>query len=431
MNNFSALRDIFTHTMPAAQNVKSIQYGVESFYRNGKPSKKIIRPERVEAPSFEKYGMGEPFRHLRRMLNEENSNQIISCLEASGLTGCGGAHFPVATKWKAALENTGPRYLVVNGLEGEPYTFKDYYLMNNYASILLEGALLAALAVKAKEALIVINSAYKQCLEKVGQAVIELKKLVEFLPVKITVIAGPDPDLYICGEESALIQFLEGKRGEPQLRPPFPFQQGYQGCPTIIQNAETISWIPLLMDNPDLFQQQGNIKLVNIWGDVRQSGIYEVTIGTSLAALLEKAGGLTEGSRLLAMEVGGLAGGLLPPQLIDLPLEHKAIREAGGMVGTGSVRFLNQKNDLIAEVKNAMTFFQDECCGRCTPCRVGTQQLVKITEYLDKETVNADADIREYSMDMAQLMMDTSICGLGKGAPMQLLSLLRYWGNHD
>ena len=180
------------------------------------------------------------------------------------------------------------------------------------------------------------------------------------------------------------------------------------------------------MSNPDLFRQQGNIKLANLWGDVKHAGIYEVTVGSSLAELLETAGGLTKKrSKLQAIEVGGLAGGLLPPQCINLSLDHKAIRDAGAMVGSGSVRFLNKKRDLVAEMKKAMIFFQDESCGRCTPCRVGTQQLVKLAESLEGD--HGSDDVIATSAEIAQTMTDTSICGLGKAAPMQLVSLLRYW----
>ena len=405
-------------------NVKSVQYGTESFYENGKCSKRIIEPQLFKTPTFDEYCHGDKFRNLRALLGENSGQKILGIVESSGLTGCGGAHFPVAIKWKAALKFPGPRYLAVNCQEGEPYTFKDYSILKKYPEILLEGALIAGLAVEAEEIFIIVNSAYSNELVQLNKILAELKVNIGRLPFEVNVIPGPNPDLYICGEESALIQFLENKRGEPQLRPPFPFEKGYKNCPTIIQNAETVSWIPLVVENPEIFKPGGNIHLVNIWGDVAEPGIREVRIGTSFNELLNMAGGLCAGSTLKAIEVGGLAGGLFPPQHIELNFEHQGVRNAGGLVGTGSVRFLNQERDLIQEAVNAMTFFRDESCGRCTPCRVGTQLLVSEAESLLE---NHDKQVLTHIDEISTTMMNTSICGLGKGASTQLLSLLRYW----
>jgi NADH:ubiquinone oxidoreductase subunit F (NADH-binding) len=238
-------------------------------------------------------------------------------------------------------------------------------------------------------------------------------------------VSGPKPDLYVCGEETALIEFLENRRGEPQLKPPYPFQSGYRGQPTVIQNVETLAWIPLVMANPRLFAEQGYIKLVHLFGAVHKPGIYEVRIGSSLRDLLETAGGLNDGSSVQAIEVGGVAGGLLPPDRMALPLEHEVMTHWGAMVGTGSVRFLDRNTNLVEEALHAMEFFRDESCGRCTPCRVGTQELVRIAESMTKGSAN-DEEL-EWFDDLAQTMTNTSTCGLGKGAPTMLLSLLRYW----
>jgi NADH-quinone oxidoreductase subunit F len=238
-------------------------------------------------------------------------------------------------------------------------------------------------------------------------------------------VSGPKPDLYICGEETALIEFLENRRGEPQLKPPYPFQSGYRGQPTIIQNVETIAWIPLLMENPELFREQGNLKLVHIVGAVDNPGIYEVRIGSSLSGLLKVAGGLSSGARLQAIEVGGLAGGLLPPHYLSLALEHKEMARHGAMLGTGSVNFLSLDINLIDVALRAMEFFRNESCGRCTPCRVGTYELLRITCIMIERRL-AESE-KKWLEDITHTMVNTSSCGLGKSAPSVLVSLLRYW----
>ncbi len=405
---------------------ESVRYGVDTFYNREKPNKRIIEPVHIVTPRFDAYSQREPFAALRGILARGARDEIIPMMEDSGLRGCGGAGFPVGSKWRAALSNPGPRYLIVNGQEGELYTFKDHYLMRRHSRLVVEGAAIAALALDAAEVIIVVNSAYRECMELIRESVSELRRRVFGLrALKIQVVSGPEPDLYICGEETALIEYLADRRGEPQLRPPFPHQQGYKGRPTVVQNVETLSWIPLLITHPGLFASEGTLKLLTLFGAVRNPGIYEMPLGVPIWRLLEQAGGLTDGSTLQAIEVGGMAGGFLPPAYMELPLEHGTMLRSGASIGTGSVRFLNQEADLIKETLDAMVFFREESCGRCTPCRVGTQELSRITTQLSTGVPLGDEE--DWLNDLSETMSHASLCGLGKRSPSLLLSLIRYW----
>jgi formate dehydrogenase len=399
---------------------------VDTFYKRDKTHKRIIEPDYVVTPRFDAYSQGEPFAALRGMLARGARNDTLSMLEDSGLRGCGGAGFPLVSKWRAALSNPGPRYLIVNGQEGELYTFKDYYLMTRHSRLVVEGAAIAALALDAAEVIIVVNSAYRECLEAIRESVSELRRrLFGLCAPEMQVLSGPEPDLYVCGEETALIEYLEGRRGEAQLRPPFPHQQGYKGRPTVVQNVETLSWIPLLITHPGLFASEGTLKLLTLFGAVRNPGIYEMPLGVPISRLLEQVGGLTDGSTLQAIEVGGMAGGFLPPDYMELPLEHGTMLRCGASIGTGSVRFLNQQADLIKETLDAMVFFREENCGRCTPCRVGTQELARITAQLSMGAPLGDEE--DWLSDISETLSHASLCGLGKRSPSLLLSLIRYW----
>lgn len=402
------------------------KYSVETFYGSTKLQKRIVEPLLFHTPQFSRFYEAKCFSVVKSILEENKQGEILPTLEASKLGGCGGAHFPVAIKWKAALQNPGPRYLVVNGQEGEESTFKDYMIMKFFPELVVEGAMLAALALGVSEVLFVINSSYDECQERISQVLKGIQgKLPGLNDIVFRVVVGPKPDLYICGEETALIEYLEGRRGEAQLKPPFPFQAGYRGRPTVIQNIETLAWIPLLMRNPLLFQEQGVLKLVHIYGAVERPGIYEVKVGSTLQDLLLLVGGVKSGAKLQAIEVGGVAGGLLPPKFLSLAMTPRSLSENGAMLGTGSVNFLSFESNLIDVVLHAMEFFRSESCGRCMPCRVGTYELQRMASLMTEKSLTEDEE--QWFSDVIHTMVNGSICGLGKGAPSLLLSLVKHW----
>lgn len=404
----------------------SRKFGVTSFYDTGKDHKKLPGYIPFRADSFNRYFNGDDFYSLNLFQSPVARERIMPVIEQSGLAGCGGAFFPVAQKWKAALENPGPRYLVVNAQEGEKYTYKDYFIMQQFPALVVEGAALAALALDAKEVFIIVNASYTDCMALLEQAAQRLNQSMPEINLKITVASGPSPDVYVCGEETALMQYMNGLRAEPQLRPPFPFESGYRGQPTIIHNVETIAWIPVLLQQPDLFSERGKLKLVHVWGDVNEPGIHEIALGTRLESLLALAGGMKKGSQLEAIEVGGMAGGLLPAAMRNLGYDHASMRAAGAMVGTGSVRFLDRHADLLNLSREATVFFRDESCGRCSACRVGTQVLSQLIDVIESGKV--DGAVIAQIDDVTQAMVNGSICALGKGAPSHLQSWLKHWG---
>jgi len=367
-----------------------------------------------------------PFTTFHRILAENNRDKVHEVVRSSGLQGYGGAFFPVAMKWDSVRLQPGPRVMVINGQEGEPETFKDRYVMRNHAFVTIEGIAIAAWTVEATDVIIVVTSQCEAGQIALSEALEQLRQTVdESLLPNIQIVTGPD--LYVIGEETALIEFLESRRGEPQLRPPFPTERGLWGRPTLVQNIETVSWLPSILRNgAKWFLADGHgQKLVSLIGCVRKPGIYEVPLGTRLSDILEMGGGIPEGEELQAIAVGGPSGGFLPPDCIDTEFLQTALRPIGTMLGTGTVRIVSKNECLLREAMKSIQFFRDESCGRCTPCRVGTVQMANIWQrILDQETREDDLQLLE---ELAEVVQLTSICGLGVASPARMLSVLKYW----
>ena len=281
--------------------------------------------------------------------------------------------------------------------------------------------------IEAKEIVAVVTARSEWALLAMTEAVAEFEQLAESVAIpKIRVVSGPD--LYVCGEETALIEFLESHRGEPRLRPPLPVQSGLHGQPTLVQNVETLAWLPsILHRGPEWFRGTSGkgFQLVSLSGSVTRPGVYEVETGTPLIDIVTSGGGLGHNQQLLALAVGGPSGGFLPPSKARLPFEPAALREAGTMMGTGAVRVLGSSDCVVDEALAATTFFRNESCGRCTPCRVGTSELVRLSQKLaDGEGDECDvAQVQE----IAAVMRQTSTCGLGKVAASRILSVMEHW----
>ena len=356
-----------------------------------------------------------------------NRRGVLDTVEKSGLLGCGGARFPVHRKWKAVLEHNGPRVLIANGQEGEPETFKDRFLMEHHARLVVEGIAIAAFVIEAKEVHAVVTARSTDALEAMTNAVADFEQLEQSRTIPpIKIVEGPD--LYICGEETALIESLESHRGEPRLRPPLPVQSGLYGRPTLVQNVETLSWLPsILHHGPDWFRgpKGSGCQLVSLSGAVAHPGVYEVETGTSLIDILSMGGGMSRGEQLQAFAVGGPSGGFLPLSQSRLPFEPAALKKAGTMMGTGAIRILGASDCVVDEALKAATFFQNESCGRCTPCRVGTSEVVRLWRKLaegEGNTIDID-QIHEIAVTMRQ----TSTCGLGSAAACRILSVIEAW----
>ncbi len=412
-------------------NQPGVLHTAASFYATKKrlPDDKPTEPAGT-TPSFDAYVEAKtPFRMFDRFCqgDAEWRGFLYERVEKAGLRGCGGASFPVVKKWSFTHNREGPWYLVVNGLEGEPETFKDRYLMQNYAEIVMEGIAIAAWAIEASRVYVVINSHYDVCTERMRAAMAKFQEAYpERATFELTLVPGPDPECYVSGEETALLEYVESRRGEVRVRPPYPAEQGLWGKPTLIQNVETLSWLPLILRRENLFSSFRYPKLVSLSGAVERPGVYEVSLGTTnLADLLKRAGGVPEGRELRAIALGGVSGGLLPPASLDTAFDHEALSRAGALLGSGSVRAIADDADLFEVVLGALEFLASESCGRCTPCRVGTQELVGFVQRVARQETLPDDFVWIHRV-MATMEV-TSICTLGMAAPKPLLSLFRYW----
>ncbi|MEX2476034.1 NADH-ubiquinone oxidoreductase-F iron-sulfur binding region domain-containing protein [Marinobacter sp.] len=343
-------------------------------------------------------------------------------LEHAGLRGLGGAGFPTFRKWQAVRAEPGPRYAVINADEGEPGTFKDRYYLEQEPHVFLEGALVSAWAVEAKALYIYLRDEYPGLHRVLTEAIAELEAAGIVEPGFIILRRGAGA--YICGEESALIESLEGKPGKPRHRPPFVAQKGLFGQPTLVNNVETVYWIPRIhAQGAEWFASQGRhgrkgLRSFSVSGRVARPGVHVAPAGITFNELIEEyCGGMAEGHRLVAYLPGGASGGILPASKADIPLDFDTLQEHGCFIGSAAVIVLSDQDDLQAAAANLLGFFADESCGQCTPCRVGTEKMLTLLERYtwDEDTLQ----------QLAGVMADASICGLGQAAPNPVLSLLR------
>ena len=353
---------------------------------------------------------------LRRCVSGElDVDTVIDTLRDSGLKGMGGAGFPAARKWGFVRAEPKPRALVVNTDEGEPGTFKDRSILEDDPHQMLEGSLIAAWAVEAETIFIYVRDEYPGCMTALGAAIDELRDAPPAELPEIVLRRGAGA--YICGEETALIESLEGKRGEPRLRPPFPAQHGVFGMPTLVHNVETLYWVPEILQNgAEWFADQGleghtGKRLFSVSGRVRNPGVYLAPNGVTVRELIDDyAGGMADGHEFYAYLPGGASGGILPASRGDIPLDFGGeLAELGCFVGSGAVVVLSDRDRARDAALNVMRFFAHESCGKCTPCRVGTDKSVTLME---REVW--DAELLE---ELGEAMEDASICGLGQAAP--------------
>jgi formate dehydrogenase len=375
---------------------------------------------------FDDYRAGGGYRLLEACLaGERTPESVIQMLEASGLRGLGGAGFPAGRKWRFVRAEPGPRLLAVNADEGEPGTFKDRHLLERTPHRVLEGMLLAAWAADAAEAYIYLRGEYPGVRALLTGEIDALRAAGLDRTTRIHLRRGAGA--YVCGEESAMLESIEGKRGLPRHRPPFPAQVGLFGRPTLIHNVETLYWLRDIVERgPEWFASQGRngregLRCFSVSGRVREPGVKLAPAGVTARELIDEyCGGMAEGHVFKAYLPGGASGGILPASLADIPLDFGTLEAHGCFVGSGAVVVLGEADSIRDAVLNAMRFFADESCGQCTPCRLGTEKAVTLLE----RSVWDAALLRE----LAAAMADASICGLGQAAPNPLLSALEYFG---
>jgi NADH:ubiquinone oxidoreductase subunit F (NADH-binding)/NADH:ubiquinone oxidoreductase subunit E len=379
------------------------------------------QPHMNDYVDFDRYRAAGGYQLLARLrAGDLDTETVMAGLEHAGLRGLGGAGFPTGRKWRAVRDQPGPRLMAVNGDEGEPGTFKDRHYLNTDPHRFLEGTLIAAHAVEAAEVFIYLRDEYPLAREILAREISRLPPGGPALHLRRG--AGA----YICGEESALLESLEGKRGLPRHKPPFPFQRGLFGRPTLINNVETLYWIrDILERGPDWWAGQGRhgskgLRSFSVSGRVREPGVKLAPAGITLRELLaEHCGGMAEGHELVAFLPGGASGGILPASMADLPLDFGTLEPHGCFIGSAAVIVLSQADDLRAAALNLMRFFEDESCGQCTPCRIGTQKARLLMERQEWDL--------PLMRELSEVMREASICGLGQAASNPLLSLLRHF----
>ena len=361
----------------------------------------------------------------------DSREALFATLEASGLRGLGGAGFPAGRKWRIVSAQAGPRLMIINGDEGEVGTFKDRVYLESAPHRVLEGMLIAAWAVRVDACYVYLRDEYAGVRRLLQKALADVQA---WWTAEHAASLGPLPKLvlrrgagaYICGEESALIESLEGKRGMPRLRPPYIAERGLFDRPTLAHNIETLYWIPeILSRGADWFSSHGHqgrkgLRSFSVSGRVREPGVKLAPAGISLRNLVaDYCGGMLEGHELKAYLPGGASGGILPASLADHPLDFDTLQPHGAFIGSAAIVVLSQADSVRDAALNLMKFFRDESCGQCTPCRSGTAQAVTLMQ-----AAQWDVPLLQ---DLSQVMMDASICGLGQAAPNPLLSVIRYF----
>jgi NADH-quinone oxidoreductase subunit F len=355
----------------------------------------------------------------RKMAPEE----VISEVKASRLKGRGGAGFPCGVKWELARQAPGnEKYVICNADEGEVGTFKDRYILQNDPFNLIEAIAIASYAIGAKKAYIYLRAEYHYLLDVIKGAVDQAKAkgVLEDLVIEIREGAGA----YVCGEESALMNSVEGRRGEARFRPPFPPTSGLFGKPTIINNVETLMNIPhIIAKGAPWFVEMGTkestgTKVFSVSGDVKRPGIFELIMGSRLSDVVVELAGAKD---VKMVQVGGATGGIIPASMINTPLSYETV------LGSGAIMVFNNTRNVIDIVYRNMEFLNEESCGECTPCREGTEVMVEILGRLTKgEGVQEDIEILE---ELSNVMMLSSLCGLGQAAPVPVLDTLKYFRN--
>jgi formate dehydrogenase len=352
-------------------------------------------------------------------------DELREKLLASGLRGLGGAGFPSEKKWNFVRAEPGPRYLAVNGDEGEPGTFKDRYYLERTPHLFLEGMLIAAQAIAAERCYIYMRDEYPAVREILAReiAALEAAGLVE--PGYIDLRRGAGA--YICGEESAMIESIEGKRGLPRHRPPFVAQVGLFGRPTLVHNVETLHWVArVCREGPEILsgvEKNGRkgLRSYSVSGRVKAPGVHLLPAGSTITDIVAAAGGMLDGHVFKAYQPGGPSAGLLPASMADIPMDFDTLQPHGTFIGSAAVVILSDRDSARDAALNMLRFFEDESCGQCTPCRVGCGKAVRL--------MRAETWDTELLEELSAVMVDASICGLGQAAPNPIRMVMRHFAD--
>ncbi|MCJ7838211.1 MAG: SLBB domain-containing protein, partial [Burkholderiales bacterium] len=375
--------------------------------------------------AYAEYRKNGGYAMLQQCLaGKRDYRKLMQAMEDSGLRGLGGAGFPAGRKWKLVRAEPEPRLLAVNIDEGEPGTFKDRYYLERDPHRFLEGMLVAAWTAGIAEVYIYLRDEYAGCRAILEKEIAALKAdpPCALPPIHLRRGAGA----YICGEESAMIESIEGKRGMPRLRPPYVAQVGLFGRPTLEHNMETLYWVREILERGAAwFAGQGRherhgLRSFSVSGRVKRPGVHLAPAGITVKELIaEYCGGMVDGHEFYAYLPGGASGGILPASMGDIPLDFDTLQPYGCFIGSAAVMILSDRDRATDAARNLMHFFAEESCGQCTPCRVGTAKALKL---LDEPKWN-----QALLNELSQVMIDASICGLGQAAPNPVLSVMKYF----
>ncbi len=393
----------------------------------------------IDPVDMDEYLQNGGFAALRTCLAELSPEDIISEIKCSGLRGRGGAGFPTHLKWHAVRQEKSDRkYIICNGDEGDPGAFMDRMLMESYPYRIIEGIIIAAYAVGADQGKLYIRAEYPLALERISQAIEQCKQrkflgddiLSSGFNLTLKIVSGGGA--FVCGEETALLASIEGRRGLPRVRPPYPAQTGLWGKPTLINNVETYAVVPWILRNgPEKFAQLGTgnskgTKVFALAGKVARGGLIEVPMGISIQEIIEDIGGGIAGDLpFKAVQIGGPSGGCVPSQLSHIAVDYESLAKAGTMMGSGGLVVLDESDCMVDIARYFLQFTQNQSCGKCTFCRIGTRRMLDILDRLCAGQ-GSQADLEELE-HLGKMIKKTSLCGLGKTAPNPVLSTLKYF----
>jgi bidirectional [NiFe] hydrogenase diaphorase subunit len=393
-----------------------------------------VEPERIES-----YIEAHGYHSLARVLRDMTRAQVIDVITRSGLRGRGGAGYPTGVKWGLVAKAAGERkFVICNADEGDPGAFMDRSVLESDPHAILEGMAIAAYAVGANQGYIYVRGEYPLAIHRLQTAIRQAKRLgllgtqVFETPFDFRVDLRIGAGAFVCGEETALIASIEGQRGTPRPRPPYPAEKGLWGCPTLINNVETIANIPaIIRKGAEWFagigtEKSKGTKVFALAGKVKHTGLVEVPMGMTLRQIVEEiGGGAPDGGTIKAVQTGGPSGGCIPASLLDTPVDYESLARLGSIMGSGGMIVMDEKTSMVDVAKYFMEFCMDESCGKCIPCRAGTVQMHRLlTRITERAATAADLQTLESLCDMVKF---TSLCGLGQSAPNPVMSTLRYF----
>ncbi len=392
----------------------------------------------IDPTSIEDYIAHDGYFALGKALTEMQSADVLQAVKDSGLQGRGGAGFPTGLKWSFAVNQPGEKYIVCNADESEPGTFKDRLILEGDPHAVLEGMALAGYACGAAQGWIYIRGEYVQARERLEHAIKQAEEygllgdniMETGFSFHIHVHAGAGA--YVCGEETALLESLEGKRGTPRIRPPYPTVRGFRDQPTLVNNVETLANVPaIILNGSDWFRSIGThtspgTKVYTMLGDVNITGLIEVPMGITLREVIEiYGGGVKNGKAFKCAQTGGASGSIIPAALLDVPMDFASMQAQGASLGSGALLVCDEDTDVVDLAYVLVRFFATESCGKCVPCRVGSAQMLEALERLRKGYAKP-ADLQRLE-EIATHVQETSFCGLGQAAPVPILTGLRFF----